>query len=152
MISIRPIAPKDKHEWWKLWCDPDESYLQTTGSLASVSPSTTETTFSRFLDPRVPLYAAVAQDSNGNLIGFATYLTHLGTKLTQENMYLGDLYVSPSNRQKGAGRKLLEFVFSEADRLNCPGCFWTTDKDNQTAQRLYNKVGVQADFVLYRRA
>ncbi|EGV63862.1 D-amino-acid N-acetyltransferase [Yamadazyma tenuis] len=149
-VVIRPIELKDKEAWTKLWCDPEQSYLEFYKGLDKVTKEATENTFSRFLDPNIASYAAVAE-VNGELIGFVTYLTHIYTWSEQDKTYLGDLYVSPNSRLGGVGRKLIEYVYGEADKLNCPNVYWSTQFENHRAQLLYTKVGVKSGFLLYRR-
>lgn len=149
-VVIRPIESKDKSKWFELWSNPEDSYLKFYKSLDKVSKEESETTFNRFLDDSVPMYSAVAE-VDGEVIGFANYLTHLNTWTIQQSLYLNDLFVSENNRLAGVGRKLIEFVYSEADRLNCPNCYWMTQFENHRAQLLYTKVGKKQGFLTYCR-
>lgn len=149
-FSIRPIESRDKPEWTELWSGKD-SYLQFYNSLDKVAPEVTECTFSRFLDPSEPVYALVAQDESGKLIGFAHYLTHRNTWTVEDALYLNDLFVSPHARLGGVGRALIEHVYAEADRMKAKKVYWSTQFENHRAQLLYTKVGVKSGFLLYRR-
>lgn len=148
-VSIRKIEEKDKAEWVNLWSGPD-SYLVFYKS--TVPEAATETTFKRFFDEKDPVYCAVAvDDSTGKVIGFATYLTHRNTWTIGDTMYLNDLFVSSTCRLKGTGRKLIEFVYSEADKMGCENTYWHTQFENHRAQLLYTKVGYKAGFLVYKR-
>lgn len=149
-FTIRPIEEKDKAEWLELWRGKD-SYLEFYKSLDVVPPEATETTFKRFLDPSEPVYACVAVDDSGKLIGFAHYLTHRNTWTVENSLYLNDLFVLSASRLKGVGRSLIEYVYDEADKLKCPNVYWCTQFENHRAQLLYTKVGVKAGFLTYRR-
>lgn len=149
-FTIRPIEEKDKPEWLQLWSGND-SYLEFYKSLDKVSTEVSDSTFKRFLDPKEPVYAAVAVDDAGKLIGFAHYLTHRNTWTIEDSMYLNDLFVSSSCRLKGTGRALIEYVYAEADKLHCGKVYWSTQFENHRAQLLYTKVGVKAGFLTYRR-
>lgn len=120
-------------------------------ALDRVSDKATETTFSRFLDEKEPVYCAVAVDESGKVIGFVTYITHRNTWTVEDALYIHDLYVSSKSRLKGVGRALIEFCYKEADRFNCPKCYWSTQFDNHRAQLLYTKVGKKSGFLIYRR-
>lgn len=120
-------------------------------ALDRVSDEATETTFSRFLDEKEPVYCAVAVDESGKVIGFVTYITHRNTWTVEDALYIHDLYVSTKSRLKGVGRALIEFCYKEADRFNCPKCYWSTQFDNHRAQLLYTKVGKKSGFLIYRR-
>lgn len=148
-ITIRPIEQKDKEEWLNLWSGPD-SYLVFYKS--HVAPEVSENTFKRFFDPKEPVYSAVAvDDATGKVIGFANYLTHRNTWTIEDALYLNDLFVSNDSRLKGVGRKLIEYVYTEADKFNCKKCYWSTQFENHRAQLLYTKVAVKSGFLLYKR-
>lgn len=150
-ITIRPIQPQDKLSWLELWSG-DEGYLEFYKGRHRVSEEVSNNTFLRFLNDEEPVYSAVAiDDSTGEVIGFANYLTHRNTWTIGDALYLNDLFVSDKSRLKGTGRKLIEFVYTEADRLKCEKCYWSTQFENHRAQLLYTKVGVKSGFLLYRR-
>lgn len=148
-VSIRPIEKKDKEEWINLWSGPG-GYLEFYKS--TVPSEVTETTFERFFDSKEPVYTAVAVDnSSGKIIGFANYLTHRNTWTINDSLYLNDLFVSPESRLKGVGRKLIEFVYAEADKMKCGKVYWNTQFENHRAQLLYTKVGKKLGFLSYGR-
>lgn len=149
-FTIRPIEEKDKSEWLNLWRG-EGSYLEFYKSLDVVPSEATETTFKRFFDPAEPVYAAVAVDDSGKLIGFAHYLTHRNTWTVNDAMYLNDLFVLAHSRLHGVGKALIEYVYGEADKLKCPKVYWSTQFENHRAQLLYTKVGVKAGFLIYKR-
>lgn len=150
-VTIRPIEEKDKQEWLNLWTGPG-GYIEFYKSLDKITPEISEITFSRFLNPEEPVYSIVAvDDSTGKIIGFANYLTHRNTWTIENALYLNDLFVSSENRLHGVGRKLIEYVYDECDRMNCKKCYWSTQFENHRAQLLYTKVGVKSGFLLYRR-
>lgn len=148
-VSVRAIAQKDKDVWLELWTGPD-GYIEFYEG--HVSPEASETTFKRFLDPNEPVYAAVAvDDSTNKVIGFANYLTHRNTWTVEDALYLNDLFVSSKSRLKGVGRRLIQYVYDEADRLGCKKCYWSTQSHNHRAQLLYTKVANNSGFVIYKR-
>jgi len=150
-VTIRPIEPKDKQEWINLWSGPN-GYIEFYKAQHRMTPEITEVTFSRFLDDSVPMYSAVAvDDATGKVIGFANYLTHLNTWTVENALYLNDLFVAEETRLKGVGRRLIEYIYQQADALNCKKCYWSTQIENHRAQLLYTKVGRKSGFLLYRR-
>lgn len=151
-VTIRPIEAKDKEEWIQLWNGQEDSYIVFYKAVDRITPEITETTFSRFLNPDEPVYSAVAvDDSTGKLIGFANYLTHRNTWTIGDALYLNDLFVSEKSRLKGTGRKLIEYIYGEADKFGCKKCYWSTQFENHRAQLLYTKVGKKSGFLLYTR-
>lgn len=149
-FTIRPIEEKDKPEWLDMWRGKG-SYLEFYKSLDVVPDIATETTFKRFFDENEPVYAAVAVDDTGKLIGFAHYLTHRNTWTVEDSLYLNDLFVRGDSRLNGVGRALIEYIYSEADKKDCRKVYWSTQFENHRAQLLYTKVGVKSGFLLYRR-
>lgn len=151
-VIIRPIEAKDKQQWLNLWTGPGR-YIEFYKSMDKITPEISETTFARFLDANEPVYSLVAIDANSpdEIIGFANYLTHRNTWTIDDALYLNDLFVCENNRLHGVGRKLIEAIYDEADRLKCDKCYWSTQFENHRAQLLYTKVGVKSGFLLYRR-
>ncbi|CAH2356086.1 histone acetyltransferase Hpa2p [[Candida] railenensis] len=148
-VTIRKIQEGDKEEWTNLWSGAG-GYLEFYKS--TVPEKVTETTFKRFFDDKDPVYSAVAvDDSTGKIIGFANYLTHRNTWTIGDSLYLNDLFVSNDCRLKGTGRKLVEFVYTEADKFGCENTYWHTQFENHRAQLLYTKVGYKAGFLVYKR-
>ncbi|OBA22268.1 acyl-CoA N-acyltransferase [Metschnikowia bicuspidata var. bicuspidata NRRL YB-4993] len=149
MFKIRPITADDKEEWFQLWYGED-SYLELYHALSVVTPEITKTTFGRFLDVNEPVYAAVAVDDTGRLIGFATYLTHRDTWSIEDSLFLNDFFVSNECRRGGIGGSLIDFVYLEADRLGVKKVYWNTQLDNHRAQ-MFTKFENKSGFLLYVR-
>lgn len=148
-VAIRRIEKKDEQAWKELFAGP-QGYL--VFYKASLPQEVIDTTFLRFFDENEPVYSAVAvNEETDEVFGFINYLTHRSTWSIGDTLYLNDLFVKDDARLKGAGRKLIEFAYSEGDRMKCAGCYWTTQSDNHRAQLLYTKVGVNSGFVKYKR-
>ncbi len=149
LAIIRPIERKDKEEWIELFSGKD-SYLLFYKS--ELPQETVESTFERFFDDSIPVYAFVAVDArSGRLIGFATYLTHYNTWSTKLTTYLNDLFVKPDCRLKGTGRLLINAVYNWADKEDSDKVYWHTQFENHRAQMLYTRVGKKAGFLSYVR-
>ncbi len=142
--TIRPLAPSDRAAWDGLWA----GYL--TFYESSVAPEVSEATWTRLLDPAQPMFALVAEDTDG-VFGLVQCGLHASTWSTQPYCYLGDLYVDPSRRGSGAGRALIEAVYAEADRLGAVRVYWMTHETNATARLLYDRLATRSGFIQYRR-
>ncbi|KAK9369865.1 acyl-CoA N-acyltransferase [Lipomyces kononenkoae] len=143
-VKVRHIVESDKQSWLKLW----EAYLVFYE--ATLDDAVTETTFSRFFDKGEPVYAAVAETADGELIGMVTWVTHRSTWAIEDYIYLHDLFVSPEARLKGVGQKLIEYVYGVGKEINADRVYWHTQVHNHRAQMLYTKVGWRDGFVVYR--
>jgi GNAT superfamily N-acetyltransferase len=142
---IRRLAASDRAEWNDLW----QGYI--TFYQSSVPTDITELTWSRLLDPMVPLFGWCAVDQNDRLIGFTHALEHHSTWSATPYVYLEDLFVDPNRRIGGVGRALIEAVYQHADSTGSPRVYWHTKADNHLAQRLYDKIASDRSFIVYKR-
>lgn len=142
-MIVRAIKPDDRLAWQELW----------TGYLAfydvELSDDVTESTWSRIAQGECGFFALVAENSEGTVVGFAHCLMHFNTWDIAPRCYLEDLYVSRAERGGGVGRALIEALTAEAKRLGANHVYWFTDNGNQTARRLYDRIGTLSDFVRY---
>ncbi|KAK5166426.1 D-amino-acid N-acetyltransferase [Saxophila tyrrhenica] len=150
-VTIRPITPEDEQRWRTHWAAYNDFYQRTDG----ITETITATTFSRFLDESSPVQCAVASTSSGSyeggLVGFVTWYPHPSTDSVEDVVYLNDLFVDPDARNGDVGRKLIEYVYAEADKAGAGKVYWHTQFFNHRAQLLYTKVGKRTDFVMYTR-
>jgi GNAT superfamily N-acetyltransferase len=65
--------------------------------------------------------------------------------------YLQDLYADPEVRGTGVGRQLIEAVYAAADAEGCPTVYWMTQTFNETARKLYDRIGEATPFMKYQR-
>ena len=143
-IIVRPARPGDRAAWEPLW----QGYL--TFYKSSLPAEVTDATWKRFFDPIEPLHALVAE-RDGRLVGLTHYLLHRSTWAPVCYCYLEDLFVDPSLRGGGVGRRPIAGVESEARAAGASRLYWMTHETNETAQRLYNKVADRPGFVQYRK-
>lgn len=146
-VKIRAVQAGDESAWKGLWEQYNEFYKRT------VPDNVTKTTFSRFLDDKVRMFGAVAVDTSAGdrIIGFVNWYPHQSTSSIGEVVYLHDLFVDPSIRNKGAGRQLIEHVYEHAKGLGAESVYWHTQYFNHRAQLLYTKVADRTDFVQYSK-
>lgn len=143
-LTIRPVTASDKPTWLTLWAGYNTFYKRT------IPTETTETTFTRFLDDSVRMYCAVAEDPDTHqIIGFITWYPHISTSSVKEIVYIHDLFVDPTVRNRGTGRKLIEHVYEEARKIPASQVYWMTQYYNHVGQILYTKVAERTDFVKY---
>jgi GNAT superfamily N-acetyltransferase len=143
-MIVRDLAPDDRAAWGGLWA----GYLAFYQS--ELDPSVTETTWSRLLDPKEPMFALVAEGEAG-LIGFSHCVLHRGTWSIGDFCYLEDLFVTEQARGLGVGRALIEAVYARADALKCGRVYWLTHDTNYDGRRLYDRLARNTGFIQYRR-
>lgn len=142
---VRPLTRNDEADWRRLWRDYLAFY--ETG----VDETVYSTYFERLLGSDPHDFHGLIAEADGRAVGLAHYLFHRhGWKL--ENVcYLQDLYADPDVRGQGVGRALIEAVYAAADAEGAPGVYWLTQDFNETARRLYDRIGVVTPFIRYSR-
>jgi GNAT superfamily N-acetyltransferase len=83
----------------------------------------------------------IARDPEGGAVGFATIFWTWTTLAAGRIGVMNDLYVSPAARGTGVADELIKACLDEC-RLHGAGSLdWQTAKDNERAQRVYDRVG-----------
>jgi GNAT superfamily N-acetyltransferase len=133
----------DKSNWLKLW----QGYLEFYE--CELSEEINDLTWQRFFDESEPVFCLAAYEGE-IMIGFVTYILRRSTWSKQYYCYLEDIFVDPSHRRKGWGRKLICAVKDSAQKLGCTRLYWMTHENNNTAQALYEKLADKSGFIQYR--
>ncbi len=144
-VIVRPLRDSDEAQWRRLWTGYLSFYKST------VPEEVYKTTFSRLLSGDANEYAALIAEKDGAPVGLAHYLFHRHCWKLENVCYLQDLYADPRVRGSGVGRALIEAVYAAADAAGCPSVYWTTEEDNMTARRLYDRIGGKTPFIQYKR-
>ena len=145
-VVVRFVTEDDKDGWQRLWKSFQEFYE------VSFPNELDDFNFKRFLDPTVKMWDAVAVNGlSGEIIGMVNFFSHMSTWDFKDKIYINDLYVGENSKIKGVGRKLIQFVYEEADKLGTPSEYWCTDESNHRAQILYTKIGYKAPKIMYKR-
>jgi len=143
-IEIRPLTPDNRDAWAALWRDYQAFYD------VALADTVTETTWRRFFDPAEPLYALGAFDGP-ELVGIVHFLLHRSTWMIEDTCYLHDLFVPAAQRGKHIGRRLIEGVYGQAERLGARHVYWQTRSSNKAARRLYDSLADHHGFIVYER-
>jgi GNAT superfamily N-acetyltransferase len=75
--------------------------------------------------------------------GFAVYFPTFSTFLGRRGLYLEDLFVVPSWRGLGLGRRLLAYVARVAVERDCGRLEWAVLDWNELALAVYRKIGAR---------
>ncbi|OZI64493.1 GNAT family N-acetyltransferase [Bordetella genomosp. 11] len=140
---IRPIEPRDEARWRILWDSYTRFYEREPDA------AITRHTWSRILDPHSPVYAIVAEDDTGAVIGIANYLLHENTSTLAPVCYLQDLFVDPEARANGVGRQLIDWLVDEMKARKWSRLYWQTKENNYRARGLYDKYTPHSGFIRY---
>lgn len=143
-MKIRMADEDDFAQWVTLWKGYQVFYK------TNIAEATTDTTWSRFLDPAEPMYCAVAE-VDGKLIGMVHYIFHRSCWTEGDSVYLQDLFAAPEMRGKGVGRALIEHVYAVAKAQGGSRVWWLTHETNSDAMHLYDKIADKSGFIQYRK-
>ena len=84
--------------------------------------------------------------------GFALFFSNYSTFLAQKGIYLEDLFVDPTLRGKGIGKKLLKHLAQIAKDRNCGRLEWSVLDWNKDAIDFYVSIGAKPNdgWTMYR--
>jgi len=84
--------------------------------------------------------------------GFALFFQNYSTFLARPGLYLEDLFVRPSRRGKGIGRRLLVYLAGLAVAREYGRLEWRVLDWNEPAVRLYRRIGAEPldDWTVFR--
>lgn len=85
-------------------------------------------------------------------IGYAVYFYSYSTWLGKNGIYLEDVYVSPAERGKGAGKAMLQRLAQIALQENCGRLEWSVLDWNTPAIEFYEALNAipQSEWIRYR--
>lgn len=145
-VTVRPLEAGDREAWERMF-RAYHTFYQTV-----VPDDVYPVTFARLLSDEPGTHVGfMALTPAGQSIGFTHALYHRSTWVKTGHVYLQDLFVEPDVRGTGAGRVLIEAVYSYADELGAARTYWLTHEDNAPARALYDKVAARSGFIQYRR-
>ena len=96
--------------------------------------------------------AALAINSSGKTVGYATWFHTYSTFLARPTIYLEDLFVREDSRESGAGSKLFDHVRTLGEQRGCGRMEWQVLDWNTLAREFYHrrKATWMKDWLLYR--
>jgi ribosomal protein S18 acetylase RimI-like enzyme len=141
-LELRSLKEEDRAGWLALWSGYLEFYKQ------ELSDEQTAITWQRLLHSQDGLHAIVAEQ-DGQLVGLAHYFWTPSTWQQNKDLYLEDLFVSPTARGNGIGRSLIEALVEICLKAGGSKVHWQTHHSNKNAIALYEKLGKQSEFIVF---
>jgi GNAT superfamily N-acetyltransferase len=142
-LNVRALAAGDRIEWERHW----NAYCSFYGE--DLPGSTTDTTWSRIVDPASVVKGWGAFDGSGNLVAFAHVVLHPHTWSPKTLAYLEDLFVAQPYRGRDVGHTLLTFLWHLAEERGWGRLYWHTETSNAAARRLYDRFRPADAYVRY---
>jgi GNAT superfamily N-acetyltransferase len=143
-VTVRPVASNEKEIWNQLFQAYADFYKVES------TQEKRDAVWGWIFDDNENFWCAVAENDEGEIVGFTQYqLMHrsLGGGMT---CYLSDLYTNPAIRGFGAGRAMIDYVLAFAKDLGFPNVMWLTQEFNYTARKVYDTYAAKSDFIAYR--
>jgi GNAT superfamily N-acetyltransferase len=142
-VTIRPIEAQDEPRW-RVLLDAYTRFYER-----EPEETLTRHAWQRILDPQSLVYAIVAVDDDGQVIGIANYVLHENLATLTPVCYLQDLFVDPATRAGGVGKQLIDWLVHEMKARNWSRLYWNTKENNYRARGLYDKYTPHSGFVRY---
>lgn len=91
--------------------------------------------------PTRPARCLLVFEADGTPAGMALYFYNYSTWRSRPGIYLEDLFVQPSTRGKGYGKKLLSALAKQAVAMNATRLEWAVLKWNEPSINFYRSIG-----------
>lgn len=91
-----------------------------------------------------PSRCLLALDPSGRAVGMALYFYNYSTWRAKPGIYLEDLFVQPSERGRGHGKRLLVELAKQVVAMNGGRLDWAVLKWNEPSIRFYESIGAKA--------
>ncbi len=137
---IRPLKFDDFASWLPLW---------DGNNMGQRNKAVTTETWSRICDPNNTQVNGLCAEKNGELLGIVHYILHPTTGQINPVCYMQDVFVAPTHRRKGIGKRMVEEVTKIAAKEKWARMYWLTSPDNKEAKAMYENFGIKLDFNLY---
>jgi GNAT superfamily N-acetyltransferase len=102
--------------------------------------------------PRQYAEVAIAENGEGEALGFALFFHNFSTFLGLPGIYLEDLFVRAQHRGAGVGRSLLQYLARLARERGCGRLEWSVLDWNEPAIGFYRQLGASPndEWTVYR--
>lgn len=133
-LKVRPATPEDLPALLHLLHDKAKFDKKDTLT------ATLEALKADFFDQ--PHYIeAILAESEGEVVGFATFFHNYSTFLTKPGLYIDDLFILPWQRRQGLGKAMLSYLAQLAIKRGCGRLEWLVAVWNENAIAFYQRMG-----------
>ena len=145
-LQIRQAVTSDAELLFAMICELAD-YEQLRHEVVATAESIRESVF----DPGSCTESLIAE-LDGKPVGFALFFATYSTFLGRQGIYLEDIFVRPSHRGRGVGKRLLAEVARIAVDRGCGRLEWSVLDWNKPAIDFYERLGAraQSEWIRYR--
>lgn len=143
-VQVLPLVRHHHDDWLPLWRGYQAFYK------VDIPADVSAVTWQRLLNATEPMGGALAWEGP-SAVGMVHHIRHRSCWTTGDYIYLQDLFVAPTARGAGIGRKLIEYVYDIARAQGCARVHWLTHETNTHAMLLYDRIADRSGFVQYRK-
>jgi ribosomal protein S18 acetylase RimI-like enzyme len=139
-MTIRPIQPNDADPIATLY-QQSASYLRALGDDSSFLFDTKNYLQHGFGEQ--PVFSGIVAEIEMKLVGYLLYSFFYDTDAASKVMFILDLLVDETQRNKGFGQALIKEAKNIAKSKDAKTLFWAVYKDNNLAEQFYTKLGAK---------
>lgn len=145
-LNIRQATPEDMPTLWRLLHNKAE--FDKKLDTLSATPEALKTHF--FGQPNY--IEAIVAESEGEIVGFASFFYNYSTFLTKPGLYIDDLFILPLHRRQGLGKAMLAYLAQLAIERDCGRLEWLVAVWNDNGIAFYQRLGaiIQPDWRICR--
>ena len=146
MAAVTIVRPdvSDEAQWRGLYAGYAEFYR------APMSAQIQRQVWAWIHDESVPLYALVAKDGGGDVVGLMHYRREYSPLRAAVVGFLDDLFVAPAWRGRGVVDELFGALAADAKRRSWRFVRWRTAEDNYRARAVYDKIAQKTAWQTYQ--
>jgi ribosomal protein S18 acetylase RimI-like enzyme len=116
----------------------DMAVLDDIGQDVFDDPVDSRTAAEFLRDPRHHIVVAIDE---GTVVGFASAVHYVHPDKVFPELWINEVGVASTHRGRGIAKAILGEMLDHARRLGCREAWVLTERDNQTAMRLYSRSG-----------
>lgn len=95
------------------------------------------------------VYCLVAKCTSGKLVGYINYIETPHPGHACNYGYIADLFTHSDYRRKGIATRLIEHVAEIGRQRGWRSLRWLSYTDNMEAQKLYDRIAIRKDRIIY---
>ncbi len=97
------------------------------------------------------MFGIAVETRFGTLVGLMHYVFHRNFIQVADTCYVQDVFTLPECRGQGLARRMFSAVEQSCKARGVEDLYWHTHSNNTAARALYNQIGTDTEFGVYRK-